>query len=228
MQRILSYDYLYLIPLTVAAFISVVSFWKKWAAPFRLFSVFLLSTWFIECFAIAWKWELYHTRYWSYTLSNLWIYNGFVIVRQMFLLVFFHGMLTAYHQKKAVRWFILPFAILACANYAFIQTPFNINTYTIAVANTMLVFLSLAFFHQVLMDKKIIVLYKASEFWIMLGIFFYYSGTLPFFLFFDYLTKQRSVVVHSYLYINDSLNLLMYTFFIIAYLCKPQIQKYQH
>jgi len=179
----------------------------------------------MEWFAILWKWELYKGPFWNYSLTNLWIYNAFVTIRHLFLLFFFKGILIAPYQKKVIVWTVAPFVTLGLINYIWGQTPFNINTYTIVSANTITIFFCLVFFNQVLKDKKLIALGTSTEVWLVLGLFFYHSGTLPFFIFLDYLTKLRSTIVFSFLYINDALNLVMYSSFIIAYLCKPQFQK---
>lgn len=225
MQKLFSYSYIYLIPLLLSAIFSLKSFRLKWPKPFRVFSIFLISTLLVEIFAIAWKWELCKTAYWSFSPSNLWIYNAFLMIRHLFFLAYFHEILTAPSLKKFITISIIPFLILACINYAIIQTPHKVTTYTIILANVITVLLSLAFFRQILRDKKVIRLSSSSEFWIALGAFIYYSGTLPLFIFFNYLLKEHYSMAESYSYINDALNIMMYTFYLISFICKPRFLK---
>lgn len=225
MARLLSYDYLYLIPLTISSLLSLRSFWLRWPTSFKVFSGFLLSTSAIEWMAIFWKWELHKTDYWSYSLSNLWIYNAFTPIRHLFFSVFFYKLLHSPHLKKVIRWSAYCFIILAAINYFQIQTPHQVNTYSIIAANTIIIVFVLLFFRQALNESEVVRLGRSAEIWILLGAFAYYSGTLPFFMFFDYLVSVNSPVSLSYFYINDVLNLIMYTFYSIAFLCSPQFQK---
>jgi len=225
MQRLLNYNFIYLIPLLLSAVFSLKSFRLKWQTPYKIFSVFLLCTLAAETFAITWKWELHKTAYWNYTQENLWIYNLFLIIRHLFLLAFFYYILDSVLLKKLILWSLIPSAFIAIINYFFIETPHTVNNYAVVISNVIAILLALALFNQLLKDKKIIKLNTDTKTWISLGIFIYYSGTLPFFIFFNYLLKEHLSMALSYLYINDALNIIMYILYLIAYLCTPQSQK---
>ena len=217
-------DYLYLIPIALGAILGLKSFTLKWPWPFRIIAVFLWCTLAVETFAIAWKLKLYHTAYWSYLQDNLWIYNAFIPVRHLFLLSFFYAILASPLTKRLIILSVIPFLCFAIVDYFFIQTPHEINSYTFSLANIITVLLSLNFFYQILKDKEIITLSASPQFWIVLGTFMYCSGTLPLFLFLNYLNK-RPAIADSYFRINDALNILMYTLYLISFLCKPHSLK---
>lgn len=225
MHRLLSISYTYLIPLLLSAVFSLKSFRLKWPGAFRIFSVFLITTFFIEVFAIAWKWELYDTTWWHYSRSNHWIYGAFIMIRQLFFLAYFHKIIDSPEVKKMIRMSVVPFVVLATINYFVIQTPHTVNLYTIIVANTITILLVLLNFRQILNEKRIINLAASTEVWIAVGTFMYYSATLPLFILFEYLTKEQPKVANSYFIINDALNVLMYTFYLISFLCKPHSLK---
>jgi hypothetical protein len=222
MSQLFSFDFIYLIPLIASSIYSIRSFKLKWSLAFRLFSAFLIVTVIIEIFAISWKWGLSRTSYWTYSPSNLWIYDAFLSIRHLFILLFLYELIKSSYTKLAIKCSIPPFLVFALINYFIIQTPHNVNTYTIVVANTTTIILVLIFFNQVLNEKEVVKLSSSTEIWIALGTFVYYSGTLPFFIFFNYLLKSNSAAMLSYLYINDFLNIVMYTFYLIAFLCRPQ------
>lgn len=225
MERLLSYDYIYLVPLAASAMISLRSFIGSWPVAFRTFSVFLLATLLIEGVAIGWKWGLHHTPYWSYSLNNLWLYNAFLTVRYIFIATFFYDLLNVAVMRRAIVISTSFFLLFSVSNYFFIQTPHIANTYTVIIANIFTIYLVLAFFRQILHDERVIRLTSSTEVWISLGTFLYYSGTLPFFIFFNYLVRTESPVVDSYLLINDFLNVIMYSLYATGFLCKPQFQK---
>lgn len=223
-RHLLSINYLYLIPLMAGTIISLVSFRQHWPKAFRILSVFILLTLIVEAFAILWKFELYKTAHWEYSRSNLWIYNAFTMIRHVFLMTFFYMIVRYPLVKKMMLWLTLVFILFSLVNYLLIQTPHAVNTYTIIPANVMIVGMVLVFFNQVLNDEKIVRLSASTEVWISLGVLIYYSGTLPFFIFFNYLITANTPLLLSSLYINDFLNVTMNTFYLIAFLCKPQFQ----
>src|SRR5579862_8186747 len=83
-QKLLSYNYIYLIPLVISAFASLRSFRLARLKPYRLFSLFLMTSLLIEIFAISWKWWLHQTGLWNFPISNLWIYDAFLTVQLFF------------------------------------------------------------------------------------------------------------------------------------------------
>ena len=225
MHRLISFAYIYLIPLFFSAIFSLKAFRLKWPKPYTIFSIFLISTLCVETLAIAWKWGLCSTAWWHFSPSNLWIYNGFVIIRHLFILGFFYGIIPSLLLRKLILGSVIPFLLFAVANYVFIQKPDNVNNYTIVLANTITILLVLGFFYQLLKDKQIISLRRSTPVWISFGAFLYYSGTLPLFIFFDYLLKHHLSMALSYLYINDGLNIIMYTSYLISFLCTPHSLK---
>src|SRR5258706_11384543 len=108
MHKLLSYSYIYLIPLLLSAIFSLKSFRLNWPKPYKLFSIFLCLTLIVELFAISWKWYLFKTDYWNYSKSNLWIYNAFLLISELFLLLFYYGVLISPTLKKMIRVSIIP------------------------------------------------------------------------------------------------------------------------
>lgn len=225
MERLLSYEFIYLVPLTISAIVSIRAFTLRWPLSYKVFSTFLVLTLFVEIFAILWKWVLCKTSYWEYPPSNMWIYDGFVTVRYLFLAVYFYLILQYRVAKIILLISSSLLLIFAFINYFYIQSPHNVNTFTIIPANIFIVFMVLAFFHQILIEDQVIKLSSSADVWISLGTFIYHSGSLPFFIFFNYLIETSSPFLDSFLYINDFLNITMYTNYSIAFLCNPQFQK---
>jgi len=225
MQKLLSYHYIYLIPLLLSAIFSLKSFRRGWPGPYRIFSIFLIITLMTEVSAISWKWYLYKTPYWSFSKSNLWIYNAAHILRFFLFTLFYSRMLTAPFFKRPVWYIAIPLIIFGCLEYAWLQGPHTMNSYTIILTNFSCILLSLSFFRQLLKEDKPIRLSAHPMVWISLGSFVYFSGSLPFFIFFNYLFKHNVNLAISLLYINHALNTIMYSFFLISFLCNPHSRK---
>lgn len=219
-------EYIYLIPLILSALVSLRSFRLDWTRSFKIFSWLLLSTVIIELFAIGWQEFIYNTFNQHYAQSNLWIYNAYIIIRHIFLSLYFSSILSS----QRLRYFIyrsgILYVCLAIANYFYLQTPFQLNSYSIVLSNVLVAFFSVMFFAEILEDKKpIISLSSSTEVWLALGCLLYYSGSLPLFMLFNYLIKTNSALLPPLLFINDGLNFIMYSLFLTAFKCSPKIQK---
>lgn len=224
MQKIISYNYIYLIPLVLCAIISLRSFRLEWLRNYRSFAVFIWITLLVEAFAIAWKWYLFKTAYWNFSKSNLWIYNFFLILRLLFYLLFYFQHLSSHKMKTIILYSTILLSIFGLLNYFIIQKTNEINSYSIVIDHLVIILLSLSFFSQVLNATVIIKLTTHPMVWISLGTFIYFSSTLPFFISLGYASKNNVSLAISMLYINTALNTLMYSFYLISFLCKPQIQ----
>ena len=218
-KNLISYEYIYLIPMSLSAIISVKAFIGRHKNFFKLFSVLLLLTIVVESFAISWKLFLNKTSFWNYGPSNLWIYNAFLIVRYALTIAFIYYLIKTIRGKTIILYSSILFISLAIINYIFVQTPYAVNSYSIIIFNIILVIATLIYFKQLLDDLEIVKLVTIPEMWICLGILLYYSGTLPFFILFNSLINNYTALLNSFLIINDSLNIVMYALYLIGFLC---------
>jgi hypothetical protein len=225
MRRLLSYNYLYLVPMLLSALFSLRAFRLKWPPAYKIFSFFLITSFLVEAFAIAWKWELYKSPWWSYSRSNMWIYDAFVTIRYLFIVLFFYRLMQQEKTRKIILYSLVPFLLLAIPNYIFLQGPHTVNTYTIIFAYGATVIFTLFYFHHVVKQETLVKLTREPAVWISLGLFLYHAVTLPFFIFFNYLLTEQPALANTYLEINDALNIIMYTLFLISFLCTPMVQK---
>jgi hypothetical protein len=223
MRRLLDLNLLYLIPLLLSAVFSLRVFMRKWPKLFKVFSIFLWITAFFEFFAVAWVFWL-HKKF-GFNYYNHWIYGALITIRHLFLLYFFFNILNTPSIKKLIKQSVIPVVAFAIINYAFIQTPFALNSYTMIITSLITILLCMAFFYQILKDERIIELSKSTEVWIVSGSFLYYATTLPLFIIFNFLVKENALLMSSFYRINDLMNLIMYSSYIIAFLCKPHSPK---
>lgn len=223
MHELLNLNLVYLIPLWLSAIFSLRAFMRKWPKLFKVFSIFICTTAVVEVFAVAWVFWL-HEKF-GFNPYNHWIYGAFITVRHLFLLYFFYNILTSPLIKKLIKYSVMPVVAFAIINYAFIQTPFELNSYTIIITNLITILLCLAFFYQVLKEEKLIDLTRSAEVWIVSGTFLYYAVTLPLFVIFILLLRSSAHLTDVFFQINDLMNIIMYTSYLIAFLCKPHFRK---
>jgi hypothetical protein len=212
--------HIYLIPMLLAAVLSLRVFIEKWPAPYRTFSSFLFATLVIEFGAIFWMWDLYKMFGGKYNDWNTWIYNAGLMVRLVLLLWFYHSIITSVRVQKLIRW-IGGLALLLLI-VVYIGWPLNTFVGYFLLFNAVSILFAVLYFRQLLKSDEVIRLEKDPCVWISIGTLIYNMANLPVFTFIDYLVKTNTKAALDSLYYNDALNILSYTLFLIAFLCKPQ------
>lgn len=225
MQRILKYEYLFLVPLLLSAIFSLRTFRQKWPKPYRLLAILVIISFLTEIAAFLWRLFIHKMFFWDYSKNNFWIYNAFITIRLGILLAVFYFILDTEKIRKIIpplAFMLLSFGIL---DYLFIQGPFQYNTYSVIFAHVPIIVLCLLYFKQLLQETKIIVLHKEPLVWMTLGIFIYHAVSLPFLIMLGLLNMQQPELALTFLPINDTFNLLMCICYLISFLCKPQLSQ---
>lgn len=218
------YEYLYFVPLSLSAIFCLKSFWQKWPKPYRLFAILVILSLLTELFAMVWRWNIHNMFSWNFSKNNFWIYNFFIIIRLGILLVFFHHILHSPGIKRVISFGGLILVIFGLLNYFFIQGPFQYNTYNVIFSHIPIIILCLYYFKQLLQETSFIILQKEPLVWMILGTFLYHAASLPFLIMLGFMNMQKDYLslLLLFLPINDTLNLLLCSCYLISFLCKPQ------
>lgn len=216
---------IYLVPLSLSAMFSLKSFRLNWPRPYKFFSIFLLFTLAIEIFAVTWKIFLFKALGNNYSDSNLWIYNIYLIPEYMFYFLLYYSFLKTKIVKKAFVLLCLSYLCFAICNLFWIQSLYNLNSYTIISGNILVILMSLNYFNQSLNDRGLKRQTSNPLFWISTGAFIFFSGSLPYFIFMNYLIKNNIAMAIALFNILLILNTFMYSLYLIAFLCNPHSQK---
>lgn len=219
-------NYLYLIPLSLSMLLSIRAFRNHWETAYRLFCIFLIMTFFTEIFAILWKFFLHKTKYWDHTKSNLWIYNIYLVPQYLFYFSFFSNIINDKFFKDIKHLIISIYVLLGFINIIFIQGIDQLNTYTIIPGGFLIIACSFYYFILEFNKDEQFSSTKNPSFWIVLGSFIFHTVSLPYFIAINYLSRtniQLSITLFNILLV---LNILMYSFYVIAFLCKnPLLRK---
>lgn len=218
-------QYLYLIPLFISMIASMRTFKKNWAGPYRAFSMFLCVTFLVEIFAIAWKLFLHQTFYWDLPKSNTWLYNLFIIPIYFFYLSFFGTVLENIKLKRSWKWIASIYCIFGLLNLSVFQTISQLNTFSVIIGSAIVIICSSLYFLQELNRKIPVKVTSTPLFWIALGALIFHSVSLPYFIFINYLSRTNLGLAMALFNIHLVLNILMYSFYLIAFLCKNPAQQ---
>jgi len=203
----------------LAAFtVSVLAYPKLKGTPLRLFPFFLLFIVLVELMG----------RYIHAVLlqKNAWLYNvsttiEFIFYTYIFQLQFRDGT----YKKSAIR-FMLFYPLLVLLNLVFVQGFMNFHSYTMVVGNIFMVIFCSLYFYELLLNPVEGELRRDPMFWISSGILFFYLGDLSYELLFNLLQKYaRNSNWKLFQNINNNLILMLYSCFIIAFLCRKNPRK---
>lgn len=181
----------------------------------KLFPPFLLVTGVVEVIA-----RILDIRH----VSNILLFNFFSIVDFCFLLYVMREIIKNKKVKKLILNFFWAYPLLAILNILFVQKN-NFHSITYSLGCLLLVGVSIFYFFELFKFPKSTTLVRESNFWIATAILFFYSCSFPLFGLVNFLSSIPSVIVRSVGVILVLLNILLYSLFTIAFLCRLRFTK---
>ncbi|WP_147677484.1 hypothetical protein [Algibacter pacificus] len=187
------------------AFIVAVLLWHKYKnTPQRGFLGFLAFVVFTEVAAVVCV-SMCH-------IKSYWVYNMFTVISGSFYLYWFYQILS---YKKLILAFGLLFFISIVL--ALFQERFFLGLWRIPLTTiTVLVLIcSTLYFSELLNSSRVITFKTEQQFWLVTGLLIFYLGFLPLQLLMPYIKIKGA----DYLFAIMLLNIIMYGFFTISFLC---------
>jgi len=216
----LYYTYLVVI---VISFIASLSVYLEKGSPIylKVFPLFLLLTFSVEMFA----------RHLGLSgKSNLWLYNIFTAMEFGFYLYFFSAIYREPAAKSAALYAMIIYMVLALTNIFFIQGLNSYHTYTFMLGCVLILAFGAYYFFQLLKvptSSQGGSLTRIPAFWITAGLMVYYCCDLPVFGILNYMNKMLSrSTTNKLLVVYNFMNIILYSFFTVAFLCRIKIRKY--
>lgn len=200
------------------AAIAACAFWfqKKiskllyWVAPF-LFIVF-----FVELIA---DWMSYKYG------SNVLLYNIFTIFDSSFYFLLLREAIISKKMKQFLIIAVCLFPLFVIFNIFLLRPPSEqFVSMSYALATLIIVFSAIFYFYELFRSDKYIDLARDPFFWICSGLLFYYSCGFPLFALNNFLSSSSNIFIKNYGSIISLLNILLYSSFIIASLCRVRIR----
>ena len=214
-----------MLPLFISMLLSLKTFRLKWPAPYKTFSILLLSVFFVELAAIVWAYYFTFRKGRSYGPSNLWLYNVFLIPQYLLYMAVYYQVLRSATIKRILIGIGIGYTIFAVVNMLYFQNIQSIDSFTLAMASSIVILMTVTFFNQLLKEKEIIDLGTHPMVWISIGAFIFHSACLPYILSLNYLIRTNLPLAIALFYIFLSLNCIMYSLYIIAFLCRPPLPR---
>lgn len=179
------------------------------------FSFFLLLTAAVEY--IGWKLSMKY-------INTIALYNFFTLFESVFYLLFFRAVFSSSRMKKTILTAIIAYFVCWVLNILFVQKGI-FNSYTYVLGCILIVVFSIAYFYFLFRFPESGSLIKNPFFWIGIGLLFYYTCTIPVYGMQNFIT----ITVRHYnwilTFIEDVLNIMLYSLFSIGFLCKINFRR---
>jgi hypothetical protein len=133
----------------------------------------------------------------------------------------YYKVLHSTKLKRAILALAVAYPVFAVVNNIFWQDINSFDSYTLAMADGIVIFMTIAWFNQVLRESEIIRLATHPMVWISVGAFIFHAANLPYILSLDFLIHNDVPLAIALFYIFLTLNCIMYSLYIIAFLCQP-------
>ena len=190
----------------------ITSFKKDNPTYLQIFPFFLMLTLATEL--LGWQMGLSN-------LNNSAVYNYSSLVAFIFYMYVLRYVVVNPTARKIILFVIIFYAIGTLIYIIFILEPVAFHTLTYIIGCSLIVVLSIYYFYELFQAPRAINLTREPAFWIVIGLLFFYSSTLP---------VLGIVNYYPEVYVSGEpilmiLNILLYSLFIIAFLCRIRYRK---
>jgi hypothetical protein len=200
----------------VASVVGLIVIKENRVAALSLFSLLLLSCIVVEYVG----WDMAEKN-----LKTTRLYNFFTIFEFVVYLVFFRLIFSRRSIKTALLVSIILYILISVLNVFFFQGMNTFHTYTYVLGCMLIVVYSIIYFYFLLRLPESGNLTKNPFFWIVTGLMFYYTCTFSLYGLNNIITERVGYYDKLLTIIGDLLNDLLYSLFIIAFLCRINLRK---
>ena len=191
---------------------------KSSALYLKLFPIFLVLTILVELGAV-WmiKIEKRHDTYL--------IYNPFTCFEFVFYIFIISEIIRKKAAKKILFGLMVAYPIVVAINVFFFQGIHKFHSFTYSIGCLVIVGCCIYYFYELFLLPHSVNLLRQPPFWICTALLFFYAFTYPVYGLSNLMSGLSDRVAIILARILDSLNILLYSFFSIAFLCRLRIRK---
>jgi len=160
---------------------------------------------------------------------NAWLYNYSSVTEISYYLWLIGKMFNNRRIYKSFVIIILLNGILSLLNIIFIQGKSGFHSITFGIGSLLLIAACGYYFYRLLQYPKEVSLVKQMEFWICTAILFSFGCGFPIFCMNNFYANKISEAIWPIISaLNKIINIVFYTLFIVAFLCKMDFRKRTH
>lgn len=157
--------------------------------------------------------------------TNVFLYNIISILEFTFYFFCYYSIYRVALAKKTMLVVLLVYFACAVINIFFIQGKNIFHTYTYMLACLLIIAASIYYFLEMFRYPQTGSITRDPGFWIISALLFYYSCVLPVFGIVNYISSISPSLNQIFGFIIKLTNILLYSLFTLAFLCKLNIRK---
>lgn len=158
--------------------------------------------------------------------NNVLLYNLVSIGEFLFYFFFYYSVYRVSSAKKAMLFLMPVYLVAALVNIFFIQGKDSFHTYGYMAGCLFVIAGSIYYFLELFRYPQSGSIVRDPAFWIASALLFYYTCVLPVFGILNYISSKSVRVNNILIFINEVSNIILYSLFTLAFLCKLSFRKY--
>lgn len=182
----------------------------------KVFPVYLLTTFIIEYIG-GWRSDEGKT--------TVTLYNVFTTIEFVFYFWMLRYMIRSSFIKKVLLHSLWVYPMLVILNKLFLQKGLQFHTITFSIGGFLIVMGAISYFFELFQSNKPVNLIREPPFWICSGLLFFYACTFPLYALINFFQDPSNIIIKNIAFVFAIVNILLYSSFIIASLCRIRIRK---
>jgi len=199
----------------VASFLASCSLYKqKNVGPWlKLFCPFLSLTILVEGYGLYLSMN---------NITNIWVYNIFCAIEYCFYLYVISCIIHNSKMRSITRYAFALYAPIAIIDV--LLTPkTSFASLEFSLGSVMIIVCCVYYFFELFRYPKPVNLAREPSFWICLGLLIFYCGNLPYIGLMMFFAAVSQRIINALALLLIIVNIVMYTLFIIAFICRLKI-----
>jgi len=209
--------YLCIVAISFLASLTVYFTSKPSETYLKLFPPFLVITLFVELLGLYLR---------NINQNNLALFNFFTVFEFCFYLWVLSLVISNKKIKKIIKTTLAVYAFTAIMNILFIQKMKMFHTITYSLGCLLIVSFCIYYFLELFRLPKSVKLKNDPAFWLCSGLLFYYCCGFPLFGLINFVNGLPRLIIKNFQTIVTIMNILLYSLFTIAFLCRIKTRKY--
>lgn len=203
--------------LVIISFLASLTAYFQKGAPLylRLFPVFLLLTIIVELIT---TWLTLHNK------SAFFLYNFFNPLEFIFYMYVVRENIRNQRVKRILFFTAWLYVVVAVVNALFIQRVSGFGSFAYALGCLLIIAASIYFFFELFQSTSSVNLIRQPAFWICAGLIFFYACSFPVYALLNFLKEAPAIIKKNFGVILLLLNVLLYSSFTIAFLCRLRVR----
>ncbi|PRD48575.1 hypothetical protein [Sphingobacterium haloxyli] len=210
--------YIYLGVLTLAVLTAIVSLKRGLHSSIAVIALVVLYTGLVE-------WSVFYKMEFMPDKTNVQMYNFFHLVQYLAFAYYFQQIIQSCKVRKVIQVFLYLYPVFWYLLVFFVFEFNEWNSYVFVVGGVCTILWAVIYCYELLAADEPVILRYNSEFWIAIGLVFFYVCSVPYMGMFNFLANLHVDLAYILKIPLQISNIVMYSLFTYAFICQLTIIK---